>query len=227
MAFREWRSPRPKTFDTEPEPRELAGMGDQSVAIVLGQIDDFWNEQRLRRDRPRIQPLAQGFEHQPFMRRMLIDDDEPVRRLGDDIVLMQLRAGGPQGMLRFRRCRLAHGCLETLDAGGRRRQRVESGLRTLREVVPRGHIEACRAVGRGGGIPVRGRPWRLGAEGAHQAGGARGRGPVAAHGQRLADRTDDQPAHKAGITEAHVDLAGCTLTSTSSGSSVSDSTATG
>ena len=56
--------------------------------------------------------LVKAAVDSPGQGRVLVDDDDALGGLGDDVVLVQLRAGGAQGMLLVR--------LRLLLAGGRR-----------------------------------------------------------------------------------------------------------
>ena len=71
-------------------------MCHQPVAVLFRQVDDLRDEQGLRGQPSGVERLAHRLEHQPFVRRMLVDDDEPVVRLRHDVVLVQLRPRSPQ-----------------------------------------------------------------------------------------------------------------------------------
>ncbi len=68
----------------------------QPVAIFLGQVDDFWNEQHLGSRSFRVQRRAHLLEHKPLVGGVLIDDDKAALRLRDDVVFVQLRPRGPK-----------------------------------------------------------------------------------------------------------------------------------
>ncbi|MOA04395.1 hypothetical protein D3C78_1239460 [compost metagenome] len=121
---------RPETFDDEPQRIEPGGMIHQPVAILFRQIDDFRDEQHLRRWTPGMQCIAHFLKHQPLMRGMLVDDDKAVLRLGDDVVLVQLRPRGAERVKhRFRRG--ARGGLVNLPRLGPRRRHGDVGKARL------------------------------------------------------------------------------------------------
>jgi len=55
------------------------------------QLDDLREQQRLRSDRPGPERPLHPLQHQPLVRGMLIDEDQPVAGLGDDISRRDLR----------------------------------------------------------------------------------------------------------------------------------------
>ena len=110
--------------------------------LIVGEFDNLGDQQGLRGNTVLGHLRFKLFVHQPLMGGVLINDDDAVFGLGDDIILMHLRAGGPQGQIiglifnhRFDACRggftetrglglKRHGaCAETgpvhlIDAGG-------------------------------------------------------------------------------------------------------------
>ena len=91
---------RPEPFEIEAELGEFVGPRFEPVAGRLLQLDDLGDQQRLRRDPPTGKRGAHPFEHQPFMRGMLVDEHQPVLRLGDDIGLGDLPARDAERMRR-------------------------------------------------------------------------------------------------------------------------------
>ena len=65
----------------------------EPVAIGLVELDHFGDQQRLAGDRSALPRRAHPFEHQPLVRGMLVDDDQPVLGLGDDVGRGDLAAG--------------------------------------------------------------------------------------------------------------------------------------
>jgi hypothetical protein len=112
-----------KGFDGQAKTMQIGGGVQNPRGIIRRQFNDFGDQQRLRGD-ARVGHLAfQPFIDQPFMRGMLIDDDDALRRLGDDVVFMHLRAGRPQWAVGG----INAGCL---DPG--RRAFGKTGLRGLK-----------------------------------------------------------------------------------------------
>ena len=76
----------PKRSIARPSSASCAGALLQPVAVRLVEFDHFGHQQRLAgATAPRRSGGAQPFEHQPFVRGVLIDDDQAVLGLGDDI----------------------------------------------------------------------------------------------------------------------------------------------
>ncbi len=137
---------------------------------------------------------------------MLVDDDDAVARLGDDIGLVQLAARDAERIvdrrlglrLAGRRRGARQGRRGDGEAAGAvRRERRLPGRHGFGEAAPAGAVRVRRAVGQGIGA----RPER--AERCFRRGG---RGAMAGGGQRMLERADDQPAHQAGVAEAHLGL---------------------
>ncbi len=137
------------------------------------------------------------------MRGVLVDDDQAVAGLGQHIGLMQLRPGGPQGMVLQRRWGFG-----LLDAEGR-------GRDWRRVLHPRAGFAEPRQDGGGrgsapqaGAAPARGgrRARSLGPEAAEGGGGDGGRAADPGAGQGVAQRPHHQAAHQARVAEAHLRL---------------------
>ena len=127
------------------------------------------------------------------MRRVLVDDDDAVRGLGDDIGLVQLGAGGAQ--------RIGLGFRRRYRARGRRR-------------LGQGRLIGCRLLGqtrhqrgRGAAAPGPGRQ-TSGLERSERGLGHGVGSAVAGGRQRVTQRTDDQAAYQTGVAEAHLGLGG-------------------
>ena len=67
---------RTETLYAETELPQRLCMHCKALGVVLRQIDDRWEEQQLTRHRPRGQRVLQRFVDQPFMRGVLVDDDQ-------------------------------------------------------------------------------------------------------------------------------------------------------
>ena len=148
-----------------------------------------------------LEPLVD----QALVRGVLIDDHHRGARLGDDVGLVQLRAGGPERPVeQVGRRRL--GGRPRVGAG--RGQAFERGLHGLGETARQ--RAALREAGRGTRRELLG--GRLGAAGPARQGGdgpgsARSGGAVARRLQRLAQGAGDEGTHAAGVAEAHLGLA--------------------
>ena len=139
------------------------------------------------------------------MRGVLVDDDQAVLGLRHDVVGVELRARGAERARERRRIRGG-------NAGARVRGRtVEDGEARLRLLGKAagiaGAAQPCQPP------PCRCRSAAARSRRAPQAGKrqASRRRPLAAarkpcSAKRVADRADDQPAHHAGIAEAHLEL---------------------
>ena len=187
--------------------------------ILLRQVDDLRQEQHLRRQRPRTHRLLQRLVDQPLMRGMLVDDDERIAR--------SARRCSSRGSARAPHRAPPRATVSSTATEPARASPLSSGPASNaacavspKPLLQRPRRRACEIVAgrRGSGAERR-------VERAVAVGAARMRiggrpGPERAHhlrsagrcradagaGQRLADRADDQPAHQAGIAEAHIGL---------------------
>ena len=90
----------PEALDHEAELLEPLRLGDEAVCLARIELNDLRHQQNLPGDARRG---ALGFEplvDEALVRRVLIDDDDAVLRLRHDVVLVQLRAGGAEGLRR-------------------------------------------------------------------------------------------------------------------------------
>ena len=71
-------------------------MRAKPVDVVAAEFHHFGNEQKLARDTALGERVFQPLVDQPLMGRVLIDQDHGVRGLGEDVGLVQLRAGGAE-----------------------------------------------------------------------------------------------------------------------------------
>ena len=85
---------RPETFEPQSEAGERFGVHCQPLDVVGGQVDDFGQKQHLGGQGPRMHRRLQRLVDQALMGRMLVDDDQRILRLSDDVVAMDLGAGG-------------------------------------------------------------------------------------------------------------------------------------
>ena len=86
----------PEAFDLEAEAGKLIRSRLDTVAVGFLQVDHLGHQQRLARDRSAFAGGAHAFQHQPLVRSMLVDDDQPVLCLGDDIGRCDLPPGNSQ-----------------------------------------------------------------------------------------------------------------------------------
>jgi hypothetical protein len=103
--------PRPRTAQREPEFRQLVGAREQRRPLLGPSSTTSGQQQQLpahpaRLAQARLQPLVDD----PLVRRVLVDQDQPVARLGQDVGRVELGAGGAQGVVgRLRHRRFRHG----------------------------------------------------------------------------------------------------------------------
>ena len=187
---------------------------DQRRGVGI-EIDDQRRQQSLPLDPALLALALEPLIDDALMRRVLVDDDHAVPRLGDDVVLVHLR---PRRAKRSGEVALAW-------PRGRRgrggRDFGEARLRGLREP---------RRRGRGAPVPA-GRIGRaaIGLRGAHGEDRRRpagGRGAMQRLVQMLLDRADDQARTAAASRKRTSAFAGWTLTSTSLGSHSTNKAAT-
>ncbi len=149
---------------------------------------------------------AQPFEHEPLVRGVLVDEHQPVGRLGDDIGLATCPRAMPSGVVGFFR---AGSATSARPCGG-------SAMIQTRRRARRARLRFARPMKRGGD---QSRPPN--SERRAAAGSARDRlrlpaphcrcvgrlraAPVAGR-KRLAQPGDDEPAHPGGIAEADFGL---------------------
>ena len=90
----------PEALDLQAQAGKLVGSRLDPVAVGLIELDHLGHQQRLARDRSAFPGRAHAFEHQPLVRGMLVDDDQPVLGLGDDIGRRDLPARDAQRIIR-------------------------------------------------------------------------------------------------------------------------------
>ena len=199
--------PGPETFDRKPVFGKPGCSFLEPVAAGFVEFDHFGDQQRLAaRDRFFGARSPQAFEYEPFMRRVLVDQYQPVLRLGDDIGVGDLTAGNAQGIVRRGRIRryrflgpatrFGHGAaLASVPgparlghAGGRR-----GPVAPFEDRAQRGR----RLLAHGFLLPAR-HGTRVGAL----------RAALVARRQRAAQARDDEAAHALCIAEPHLGLGG-------------------
>ena len=79
--------PRPASSSAAASSRSQSGSSSSTTSGI---------SRGLARDRSAFAGGAHAFEHQPLVRGMLVDDDQPVLGLGDDIGRGDLPAGNAQ-----------------------------------------------------------------------------------------------------------------------------------
>src|SRR5271157_180539 len=85
-----------EALDDEAQRRELFGVRLEQRRRVRVEVDDERGEERLPHDALALALALQLLIDDPLVRRVLVDDDEPVRGLGDDIGLVHLRPRRPE-----------------------------------------------------------------------------------------------------------------------------------
>ena len=108
---------RAEAVEIEAEFAELGRARFEPIASRFVEFDHFGEEQRLAGDAAARHRLAHPFEHEPFVRGVLIDEDQPVWALGDDIGFRDLAAGDAEREVD----RLGRGCVGGFGARLRRR----------------------------------------------------------------------------------------------------------
>ena len=98
MPGRRWCRPdedrrRPEAFDFQPQFGKLADNRFQPVAFQFVQLDHVGHQEGLTGDLAAVRCFSHPLQHQPFVRGMLVDDDQPVVGLGHDIGRGDLAAG--------------------------------------------------------------------------------------------------------------------------------------
>ena len=195
---------RAEALDVESEVGQAGGGLLEPVAIDLVEFDAFGDQQHLARDLAVGAGGAHPFEHEPFVRGMLVDDDQAVLGLGDDIGL----------------CDLAAGDAERVGGDGRGGGFGAGGGGEVGEVKAL-VVERSRAPGGGRGpASLCLSRWVVAFAGMTDRGGFT-RGPLhrrrhlLARGtavtgclERLPQSPDDQPAHRGGVAEADFGLGG-------------------
>ena len=87
---------RAEGLDDEPEGGEFLRMGRKERRGAGIEVDDHGMEQDLALDPAPLPVALQGLVDDPLVGRVLVDEDEAVRRLGDDIGLVELGARRPE-----------------------------------------------------------------------------------------------------------------------------------
>ena len=207
---------------------------DSSRSASAGiELDDLGDQQDLPRDALLLERGLHALVDQPLVRGVLVDDDQAVAGLRHDVGVVHLRAGGAERTVEQIGRGLGH-----LDARGRgRARRRRTRLARLRQspALRRPGAAQAATAPRGG----KGRDGERRQSNAPRRGSAAGRNaamvavpPVVA--ARCASRAS--ASFSACISSARTSrqsrkrtsvLAGCTLTSTSRGGSVTNSATTG
>ena len=92
----------PKRSMSRPKLGKLGRGAFEPVAVGFVELDHLGDQQGLARDRAALARRAHPFEHQPLVRGMLVDDDQPVLGLGDDIGRRDLAARDAERVARAR-----------------------------------------------------------------------------------------------------------------------------
>src|SRR5271166_5013541 len=85
-----------ETFDHKAERSQFLGLRLDERRRVRIEVDHERGQQRLPLDPLPLALALELFIDDPLVRRMLVDDDEPIRGLGDDVVPMHLRPRGAE-----------------------------------------------------------------------------------------------------------------------------------
>ena len=97
-----------KTFDFESEAGKKVCFLKDRLSMMRRKIDNFRQKQRLNCHTVCSNGGLHPFHHQPFMRRMLVDDGDAISGFGDDIGLVKLCPRGTKKRSRrsvkFGRC---------------------------------------------------------------------------------------------------------------------------
>ena len=86
----------PEPLQLQSEVRELGEGALKPVAIGLVELDHFRDEEVLTRPGSACPSSAEALEAKPFVRGVLVDDDEPVLRFGDDVGRRDLAASNAE-----------------------------------------------------------------------------------------------------------------------------------
>ncbi len=115
-------SGRAEPLEVEAETGEFGGARLQPVARRFVELDHFGQQQRLGVDAAVGGCPLHAFEHEALVRRMLVDEDQPILRFGNDIGVGDLPPGDAEGeAVRFRgRCGSGFGA----GLRGRREERT-------------------------------------------------------------------------------------------------------
>ena len=89
-------APAPNGSSTRPSSASSSALLGERRRLVVAEVDDDRHQQPLAGDAAVRQHRLQPLVDEALVRRVLVDDDDAVARLGDDIVLVQLRAGGAE-----------------------------------------------------------------------------------------------------------------------------------
>ena len=196
---------RPEGLHHQTELGELLEARREAGRRLLVEVDDLGDQQALAGHAVLGQGLLHALVDQALMGGVLVDDDHAVVGLGDDIGGVELAARRAQGIARGLLVgggRLGAGRGGDQVGGERRgigRRRLgEAGSRMGPERRRTGAAAAMRAERRRRAV-VR-------AEGGQGGLAQGGRGAVAGLGEGMLERADDQPAHQAGVAEAHLGL---------------------
>ena len=215
-------APGPNGSIDEAVARKLLGAREQALDVGLVELDDLGDQQDLARDAGLLQRRLQPLVDEALVRGVLVDDDDAVAGLRDDIGLVHLRARGAERPVEQVGRRLGD-----LDARvGRRAADIEGRLRRFgkadgaaatRRAPPRIADAPASAP-----IPGPARRMPAGRNAAMVAlppvvaARCPSRASASCSARTISARTS------AGSRKRTSALAGCTLTSTSRGSSVDE-----
>ena len=94
--FAQQRRAGAEAFDDEAELFQFPGALDQRGSRARLEIDDQRAQQDLPDDAVRFALALQLFIDDALVRRVLVDDDQPIARLGEDIGVVHLGARGAE-----------------------------------------------------------------------------------------------------------------------------------
>ena len=192
----------PKRSSARPNAAELLALRLDPVAGGFVEFDHFGQQQRLAGRRIACPGRAQPFEHQPFVRCVLVDDHQAVLGLGDDVGLRDLPARDAERVGDG----IRNSCVGDFGAargGFHRRPPHNPGQRlSLRNPPRRGRPAAPAEQSARSAAPKPARSCHA----AIAPAAGRLRAALVAAAQRLAQARDDHPAHRRGIAKAHLGL---------------------
>ena len=201
-------APRAESLDDETEGKEVLRAAEHARGIGVGKLDHFRHQKRLAHDAARLHRALHPFVDDAFVRGVLIDEHQSVRRLGHDIGVVNLAAREAE--------RRRGACWCAVGAGG---ERVDHGARIVAHAFAQlRHTGAWADAG----ASVSAMAACAAAVGRAESGdgglGDGGGGAVTGLVQRRAERADDQPRTRLASRKRTSAFAGCTFTSTKAGS---------
>ena len=192
-------------LDDEAEPGQLLAVRLDQRRRVRVEVDHQRRQKRLPLDPDPLALALELFIDDPLVRRMLVDDDEPVRGLGDDVVPVHLRPRRPRGAAKSRSLASTAG---TGAAGAKAAKLACAGSENPLASLPArsGAAGEARQSHPTGGVAGR-KGWggRM-ARNRRRAAGRRG--PVQGFAEPLLDRPDQETAHEPEFAEAHLGFGG-------------------